>query len=96
MPVLARADLEALIPHRTPFLWLDAAEIDGETILASKTLPPDLPLFAGHYPDHPLLPGVIQLEMCFQAGAALIAALGDAGTGDAGTGGVPVVARWTA
>ncbi|MEM9704314.1 MAG: beta-hydroxyacyl-ACP dehydratase, partial [Planctomycetota bacterium] len=47
----------------------------------------DLPVFEGHYPDHPLLPGVLQLEMCFQASAVLVA------TVDEGGGGVPVVAR---
>ncbi len=87
MTQLTLTQIQALIPHRDPFLWLDSATVDGETILARKTLDPDLPVFAGHYPDHPLLPGVLQLEMCFQASAVLIATL------DSGGGGVPVVAR---
>ena len=87
MTTLSQDRIKELIPHRPPFLWLDAAEVDGERILARKELSPDLPLFAGHYPDRPLLPGVIQLEMCFQAAAVLIA------TTDQGAGGVPVVAR---
>ncbi|NNJ26313.1 3-hydroxyacyl-ACP dehydratase FabZ family protein [Alienimonas chondri] len=91
MKTLSRPQIEALIPHRPPFLWLDEAEIDGETILAKTALSPDLPIFEGHYPDHPLLPGVIQLEMCFQAGAVLIASGGE-GEGE-GEGGMPVVAR---
>jgi 3-hydroxyacyl-[acyl-carrier-protein] dehydratase len=87
MKSLSREQIEALIPHRPPFLWLDAAEVDGDSIVATKSLPPDLPLFEGHYPGQPVLPGVIQLEMCFQASAALVA------TFDSGGGGVPVVAR---
>ena len=84
---LSAERIRELIPHREPFLWLDAAEVDSERILARKALAPDLPLFAGHYPDRPLLPGVIQLEMCFQAAAVLIATI------DQGGDGVPVVAR---
>ena len=87
MKSLAREQIEVLIPHRPPFLWLDSAEVDGDGIAAKKFLDPALPVFAGHYPDHPLLPGVLQLEMCYQASAVLIATL------DAGSGGVPVVAR---
>ena len=91
MTTLTREDIEALIPHRDPFLWLDAARVDGASIACEKYLDPALPVFAGHYPDHPLLPGVLQLEMCFQASAVLIATLTSDDPG--GGGGVPVVAR---
>ncbi|QDT16098.1 3-hydroxyacyl-ACP dehydratase FabZ family protein [Alienimonas californiensis] len=94
MIILSLKEIERLIPHRPPFLWLDEASIDDEaepgeerTILAGKRIDADLPLFEGHYPGAPLLPGVIQLEMCYQAGAVLIAALGQGG------GGLPVIAR---
>ena len=87
MTTLTREGIQALIPHRPPFLWLDAAEVDGEKIRATKSLDPSLPVFGGHYPDHPLLPGVLQLEMCFQASAVLIATLDEDGDG------VPVIAR---
>ena len=87
--MLTRPQIEELIPHRPPFLWLDeVAELGDRRILCRTTVGQDRDLFRGHYPDHPLLPGVIQLEMCFQASAVLIASLGDPGTGD-----VPVVAR---
>ena len=87
--MLTRPQIEELIPHRPPFLWLDeVAELGAERILCRTEVGRDRDLFRGHYPDHPLLPGVIQLEMCFQASAVLIASLGDSGTG-----GVPVVAR---
>lgn len=87
MTTLSQERIKELIPHRPPFLWLDSAEIDGETLRATAFVSPDLPLFEGHYPGAPLLPGVIQLEMCYQAGAVLIAALGQGGRG------LPVIAR---
>ncbi|MEZ6129709.1 MAG: 3-hydroxyacyl-ACP dehydratase FabZ family protein [Planctomycetaceae bacterium] len=67
-------DIQACIPHRDPFLWLDQVqEISDTRIVATKHLPPDLPVFAGHYPAFPVFPGVLQCEACFQAGAILIA-----------------------
>ena len=61
------------IPHRPPFLWLDRVlEISAGAIRAEKTIPPDLPLFQGHYPGYPLMPGVLLCEAVFQAGALLI------------------------
>lgn len=67
-------EIETLIPHRPPFLWLDRIlSIDDEKIVAEKYLSADLPLFQGHYPEIPITPGVILCEAVFQAGAALIA-----------------------
>lgn len=67
-------EIQRLIPHRPPFLWLDeVVEITEDSIRAKKTLDPELPVFSGHYPDFPVLPGVLQCEACFQAGAVLIA-----------------------
>lgn len=64
------------IPHRPPFLWLDrVVELSGETIRAEKRVPEDLDLFRGHYPDYPLVPGVLLCEAVFQAGAVLIGEL---------------------
>ncbi|MDA0283540.1 MAG: 3-hydroxyacyl-ACP dehydratase FabZ [Planctomycetota bacterium] len=69
-----RSEIEALIPHRAPFLWIDeVVEISEQRILARKTIPEDLDVFRGHYPHFPILPGVLQLEAAFQAGAILIA-----------------------
>lgn len=87
-------DLEqilALIPHRPPFLWVDRiVSREAGRIETEKLIPADLELFKGHYPDHPLMPGVLLCEAIFQSGALLIAA---AQAGGAGRGGVPVLTR---
>lgn len=67
-------ELETLIPHRAPFLWLDSIlSLDETSIVAEKYLSADLPLYQGHYPEYPLTPGVLLCEAVFQAGAALVA-----------------------
>jgi 3-hydroxyacyl-[acyl-carrier-protein] dehydratase len=86
---MIQADIERLIPHRPPFLWID--EIVGttdRTIHARKFLEPRLDVFAGHYPSFPVLPGVLQCEAAFQAGAVLIAGIAPAVEGR-----VPIVSR---
>ncbi len=66
--------ITGLIPHRPPFLWLDrVVERRAGYLVAEKTIPQDLPLFDGHYPGRPILPGVLLCEAVFQAGALLIA-----------------------
>lgn len=84
-----RTEIEALIPHREPFLWIDeVVSIDDRRIHARKLISADLDVFRGHYPHFPILPGVLQLEAAFQAGAILIAR-----TQAVGDGQVPVVTR---
>lgn len=69
-----REEIESLIPHRAPFLWLDEVlEISEKSIHARKLVDPTLDVFRGHYPGFPVLPGVLQCEAVFQAGALLIA-----------------------
>jgi 3-hydroxyacyl-[acyl-carrier-protein] dehydratase len=70
------SEIQQVIPHRAPFLWVDeVVECTDRTIHARKYLDPNLDVFAGHYPDFPVLPGVLQCEAAFQAGALLIARL---------------------
>jgi 3-hydroxyacyl-[acyl-carrier-protein] dehydratase len=84
-----RTEIESLIPHRDPFLWIDEViEIDGNRLRATKQIREDLDVFAGHYPGFPIFPGVLQLEAAFQAGAILIAK-----TQEIGEGQIPVVTR---
>jgi 3-hydroxyacyl-[acyl-carrier-protein] dehydratase len=81
-----------LIPHRPPFLWVDAILESGATfILTQKEIPEDLDVFKGHYPEHPILPGVLLCEALFQTGALLISLLmKDTDTPQTG---VPVITR---
>jgi 3-hydroxyacyl-[acyl-carrier-protein] dehydratase len=84
-----RSDIERLIPHRDPFLWIDEIVEAGEQrLVARKHVPHDLDVFRGHYPAFPVLPGVLLCEAIFQAGAALIARLAPPQGGE-----VPVVTR---
>ncbi len=61
--------IERVLPHRDPFVWLTriVACVPGETIEAELEVERDLPLFAGHFPSHPVLPGVIIMEALAQA-----------------------------
>lgn len=69
-------DLEEIyrkIPHRPPFLWVDRiVSLDAESIVTEKDIPADLDVFQGHYPEHPIMPGVLLCEAVFQSGALLI------------------------
>lgn len=64
-----------LIPHRPPFLLLD--EIVGfdrcaASLTAHRSVDPNDPVFAGHFPAKPIYPGALQLEIIAQAGACLL------------------------
>jgi 3-hydroxyacyl-[acyl-carrier-protein] dehydratase len=84
-----RQQIEEFIPHRDPFLWLDeVVSLEETRIHARKQVPEDLDVFRGHYPGFPVLPGVLQCEAAFQAGAVLIARRIESAEGK-----VPVVTR---
>ena len=56
-------EILTLLPHRPPFLFLDEIlERDSQHIKAAKTLHPDEPYLAGHYPGRPIMPGVLICE----------------------------------
>jgi 3-hydroxyacyl-[acyl-carrier-protein] dehydratase len=66
-------EIYAAIPHRPPFLLIDEIVERGERrIVCRKTFRPDEWFFAGHYPHHPLTPGVLLCEAAMQAGAVLL------------------------
>ena len=66
-----------LLPHRYPFIMVDRVlEIEpGRRVVAIKNVSVNEPYFQGHFPGHPVMPGVLILEALAQAGAvALLAA----------------------
>ena len=61
-----------LLPHRYPFLMVDkVAKIEGDKIVAIKNVTINEPYFQGHFPNHPIMPGVLQLEAIAQAAGIL-------------------------
>ena len=61
------------LPHRFPFLLIDkiTACTPGESITAVKNVTINEPFFQGHFPDHPVMPGVLIIEAMAQAGGVL-------------------------
>ncbi len=69
-----RAGIEALIPHRDPFLFVDrVVERAQREITTEWHVSADLECFRGHYPSDPVLPGVLITEFALQSGALLVA-----------------------
>ena len=62
-----------ILPHRYPFLLIDRViEVDGERrIVAIKNVTINEPFFVGHFPDAPVMPGVMIVEAMAQAGAIM-------------------------
>ncbi len=62
-----------LLPHRPPFLMVDRIlKIDGSKIVGAKCVTINEPFFEGHFPGHPILPGVLQLEAMAQVAGILL------------------------
>jgi 3-hydroxyacyl-[acyl-carrier-protein] dehydratase len=68
--VLDIRDIERILPHRYPFLLVDGVdELGPEKIVARKLVSRNEPHFEGHFPGHPVMPGVLIIEALAQAGA---------------------------
>ena len=72
--VMDLAGIKELIPHRYPFLLVDRVDElkPGQSIVATKNVTANEPFFEGHFPDFPVMPGVLILESIAQAGALLM------------------------
>ena len=72
--VLEVTDIMAILPHRFPFLLIDrVVEVERKKrIVAIKNVSINEPFFQGHFPDFPIMPGVLIVESIAQAGGALL------------------------
>lgn len=72
--MLTAAEIMAILPHRYPFLLVDRIlEIEaGQRAVGEKLVTINEPFFAGHFPDYPIMPGVLILEAMAQVGAVAI------------------------
>ncbi|MEQ1829596.1 MAG: 3-hydroxyacyl-ACP dehydratase FabZ family protein [Pirellula sp.] len=73
MTTSRQTTIESLIPHRKPMLLVDEIiEQSEKHIVCKKTFLPEEYFFQGHFPNFPLVPGVILCECCLQSGAILL------------------------
>jgi 3-hydroxyacyl-[acyl-carrier-protein] dehydratase len=74
---LEAADIMRIIPHRYPFLLIDrVVELEpGKRVVAVKNVTANEPQFTGHFPERPIMPGVLMVEALAQAGAVAVLSL---------------------
>ncbi len=72
-PIIDINGIKKLLPHRYPFLLIDKIiEIDKQHCVAIKNVTVNEPFFQGHFPEEPVMPGVLQVEAMAQAAGVLV------------------------
>lgn len=74
LPMLDINGIKEMIPHRYPFLLVDKIVniVSGEQAVGIKNVTNNEPFFPGHFPNHPVMPGVLIVECMAQTTAALV------------------------
>ena len=73
MPILDINDIRGILPHRYPFLLVDRiVELEAERIVGIKNVTLNEPFFTGHFPDFPVMPGVLIIEAMAQTAGVLV------------------------
>ena len=73
MAILDINEIREILPHRYPFLLVDRIiEMDAERIVGIKNVTHNEPFFQGHFPDFPVMPGVLIVEAMAQAAGVLV------------------------
>lgn len=72
--IMERSEIETLIPHRHPSLWIDRVEElePGVRCVAVKFVDPASPVFSGHFPAKPIFPGVLLIEAVAQTAGVMM------------------------
>ena len=72
--LLTIQDIQQMLPHRYPFLLIDRVlEIEeGKKVTAIKNVTMNEPFFQGHFPENPIMPGVLQVEALAQTSAPIL------------------------
>jgi beta-hydroxyacyl-ACP dehydratase FabZ len=73
MPTLDINEIRQILPHRYPFLLVDRiVELEAERIVGIKNVTFNEPFFVGHFPDFPVMPGVLIVEAMAQTAGVLV------------------------
>jgi 3-hydroxyacyl-[acyl-carrier-protein] dehydratase len=73
MATLDINEIRAILPHRYPFLLVDRiVEMDAERVVGIKNVTHNEPFFQGHFPDFPVMPGVLIVEAMAQTAGILV------------------------
>jgi 3-hydroxyacyl-[acyl-carrier-protein] dehydratase len=73
MAILDINDIRAILPHRYPFLLVDRiVEMEPDRIVGIKSVTHNEPFFTGHFPDFPVMPGVLIIEAMAQTAGVLV------------------------